>query len=314
MNALQGDWTSKGAHMAYLEETERYLQVVREFPSSGSAKAGGDPMTRAAMTDLHLDVYGEGEAAIFVHGMFGWGLDTFAHQRALADQYRVILVDRRGYGDSPAADQVGWHIDMHDIAELLDEVGGAHLVGQSYGAVVCLLAAGLRPDMVHSLVAIEPHIFEIAKGRDTVDAVIRALKPVHERAGLMTAGEFYRAYGLARGRSEEQIAQDMAAMSSKDWAAIEASRKEQSSVDAPIPVDVLAAARFPKVLVRGAWPPERFPGRETMARAYREVCEVIAQTIGGRVVAFKDSAHNPQMEEAEQFNTFLRGVWRSAGQ
>lgn len=266
------------------------------------------------MTDLHLEVYGEGEATIFVHGMFGWGLDTFAHQSALADQYRVILVDRRGYGDSPAADQLGWHIDMRDISVLLDEVGGAHLVGQSYGAVVCLLAAGLRPETVRSLVAIEPHTFEIAKGRDAVHAVIRALKPVHERAGLMTASEFYRAYGLARGRSEEQISQDMAAMSSKDWAAIEASRRERSSLDAPIPVDVLAAARFPKVLVRGAWPPERFPGREIMARAYREVCEVIAEAIGARVVVFKDSAHNPQMEEAEQFNSFLRSVWRSTRQ
>lgn len=102
------------------------------------------------MTDLHLEVYGEGEAAIFVHGTFGWGLDTFPHQLALADQYRVILVDRRGFGDSPPAEQVGWPTDMHDIAGILDEVGGAHLVGQSYGAVVCLLAAGLRPGAVHS--------------------------------------------------------------------------------------------------------------------------------------------------------------------
>jgi pimeloyl-ACP methyl ester carboxylesterase len=77
---------------------------------------------------------------------------------------------------------------------------------------------------------------------------------------------------------------------------------------------VLAAARFPKVLVRGAWPPERFPGRETLARAYREVYEVIVQAIDGRVVVFKDSAHNPQMEEAEQFNSLLRGVWRSTRQ
>ncbi len=77
-------------------------------------------------------------------------------------------------------------------------------------------------------------------------------------------------------------------------------------------LDVLAAARFPKVLVRGARPPERFPGQETGGRAFREVCEVIAQAIGGRIVVFDNSAHNPQMEEAEEFNDFLRGVWRSA--
>ena len=264
------------------------------------------------MTDLHVEVYGEGEAAIFVHGMFGWGLDTFPHQHALADEYRIILIDRRGYGDSPAADQIGWHIDMHDIAKLLDEVGGAHLVGQSSGAVVCLLAAGLRPDLVHSFVAIEPHMFEIAKDREAVAVVIRALQPVHKRASSMTAGEFYRAYGLARGRADEQISQDMAAFSPKDWAAIEASRKERRSDDAPIAFDLLLKARFPKVLVRGAWPPERFPGRETMGRGYREVCEVIAKAIGGRIVVFQESGHNPQTEEPERFNSFLRDVWSSA--
>jgi pimeloyl-ACP methyl ester carboxylesterase len=264
------------------------------------------------MTDLHLEVYGEGESTIFVHGTFGWGLDTFPHQRALADGYRVILVDRRGFGNSPTTDQVGWHVDMHDIAGLLAEVGGAHLVGQSYGAVVCLLAAGLRPDLVHSLVAIEPVAFEVAKGRDAVDESIRALKPVYERAGLMTAEEFYRAWRQARGASDERVNQDMAAMSPKDWAAVEASRKERWPGDAPIPVDILAAARFPKVLVRGAWPPESFPGREAVAQAHREVCEVIAQAIGSSVVVFKDSAHNPQMQEPEQFNDLLRDIWRSA--
>lgn len=264
------------------------------------------------MTDLHLDVYGEGEAALFVHGTFGWGLDTFPHQLVLADEYRVILVDRRGFGDSPAADQVGWHGDMHDIARLLDAVGGAHLVGQSYGAVVGLLAAGLRPGAVRSLVAIEPVAFEVAKGREAVDAVIQAIKPVYKQAHLMTASEFYRSWMLAGGRSDEQISEDTASFTPKDWAAVEASRKERWPGDAPIPLDVLAAARFPKVLVRGARPPERFPGRETIARAHREVCEVIAQAIGGTVVVFKDSAHNPQMEEPERFNSFLRSVWTSA--
>jgi hypothetical protein len=31
---------------------------------------------------------------VFVHGSFGWGLDTFPDQRALADSFRIALVDR----------------------------------------------------------------------------------------------------------------------------------------------------------------------------------------------------------------------------
>lgn len=262
------------------------------------------------MTDLHLETYGAGEAALFVHGSFGWGLDTFPHQSALADEYRVILVDRRGFGDSPAGDQVGWHVDMHDIASLLDAVGEAHLVGSSYGGVVALLAAGLRPAAVRSLVAIEPPALEVARGHASVDALIQTLKPV-QRAKVMTAREFCRAWRRALGASDEQIDEAMASFTPKDWAAVDATRRERWPGDAPIPFAVLAKTRFPKVLVRGAWPPERFPGQESGARALQAVCEAIAQAIGGTIVVFEDSAHNPQIEEAERFNTFLRSVWSS---
>ncbi len=157
-------------------------------------------------TDLHLEVFGEGEPAIFVHGSFGWGLDTFPDQRALADEYRVILVDRRGFGDSLPAAEVGWPTDMHDIAALLAAVSGAHLVGQSYGAVVCLLAAGLRPDLVRSLVGIEP-AFGVAKDDAAAAAAARALRPVTANAPVMTASEYYAAVQQARGRSPEEIQQ-----------------------------------------------------------------------------------------------------------
>ncbi len=49
---------------------------------------------RAIATDLHLEVFGEGEPAVFVHGGFGGGLEQFPDQRALADQYQVILAGK----------------------------------------------------------------------------------------------------------------------------------------------------------------------------------------------------------------------------
>jgi pimeloyl-ACP methyl ester carboxylesterase len=224
---------------------------------------------KTVATDLHLEVFGEGEPAVFVHGSFGWGLDTFPDQSALADHYRVILVDRRGFGESPPAVEVGWPTDMHDIAALLAAISGAHLVGQSYGAVVCLLAAGLRPDLVRSLVAIEPHAFGVAKDDPAAAAAARALRPIIAQAPVMTALEYYVAFMQARGRSPEDIQQRTARFTAKDWAAVESSRRERDPADAPIPLQVLRQAAFPKVLVRGAWNPERFPGREAIGRAYR---------------------------------------------
>src|SRR5574341_998071 len=106
------------------------------------------------MTHLNTVVWGEGAPVILVHGSMGWGTDTFPEQRPLSDQYKLILVDRRGYGDSPPTARSDFEEDAHDIVELLDM--GAHLVGQSYGAVVCLVASGLRPEAVWSLTVIEP--------------------------------------------------------------------------------------------------------------------------------------------------------------
>src|SRR5439155_2184722 len=106
------------------------------------------------------------------------GLDTFPDQRALSDEYRIIVVDRRGFAGSSSLEAEGWPADMRDVAALLDDVGPAHMVGQSYGAVVVLLAAGLRPERVRSLVAIEPPAFEVARGDADADATTTSLKPV----------------------------------------------------------------------------------------------------------------------------------------
>jgi pimeloyl-ACP methyl ester carboxylesterase len=95
---------------------------------------------------------------------------------------------------------------MHDIAALLDGVGPAHMVGQSYGAVVVLLAAGLRPERVRSLVAIEPPAFEVARGDADADATTTSLKPVFDRAHTLTAEEFVTDWARANGMPEERLA------------------------------------------------------------------------------------------------------------
>ena len=93
-----------------------------------------------------ITTWGDGEPVIFVHGSFVRGGGSWAAQRPLAERYRLRFVDRRGYGDSPPTDGEDFDRDADDIAGLLDV--GAHLVGHSYGAVACLVAAGRRPDAI----------------------------------------------------------------------------------------------------------------------------------------------------------------------
>ena len=83
--------------------------------------------------------------------------------------------------------------------------------------------------------------------------------------------------------------------------------------DAPIQFDVLAAAVFPKVLERGGWKRE-VVGRDGAGRNYAAVCRAICDRIGGRLVVFERSSHNPQLQEPQAFNQLLREVWRQPGQ
>ena len=264
------------------------------------------------MTDLHVDVLGDGAPVVFVHGSFGTALGTFSEQRPLARRFRLMLVDRRGFGRSPGGEELGWATDMRDVAQILAEVGGAHLVGHSYGGIACLLGAGLQPERTRSIVAIEPPAFELARGDADAERVGAAWKAASDRAAGLSAQQYVREWGRAVGYSSFDIATWTADFVDSDWAAAESSRKERWPGDAPIDTEALARAGFPKVLARGAWRPEVAGGREAVGAGFAAVCEAIAGRIGGRVVVFEHSAHNPQREEAESFNALLRETWDAA--
>ena len=54
---------------------------------------------------------------VLVHGSLATGSDEWQAQRPLADQgYRLLVIDRRGYGRSPAAEGEDYLRDADDIA------------------------------------------------------------------------------------------------------------------------------------------------------------------------------------------------------
>ena len=174
--------------------------------------------------------------------------------------------------------------------------------------MVALLAAGLRPRLVRSLVAIEPPAFEVAQGDPDADATTASLKPVFRRAAEMTADEFVAEWARANGMPQERLTSWTDSFGDQEWTAADASRRERWPGDAPLQFEVLAAASFPKVLVHGAWKAE-VTGREGGGRDYAAVCQVIAARIGARVVTFEGSTHNPQLQEPQAFNHLLQELW-----
>jgi pimeloyl-ACP methyl ester carboxylesterase len=88
------------------------------------------------MTRLHIERRGEGPRILFVHGSISGGAATWKAQYPLADRWTLVILDRRGFGESPPANGEDFEVDARDIAEALGD--GAHLVAHSYGGVGAL--------------------------------------------------------------------------------------------------------------------------------------------------------------------------------
>ena len=102
------------------------------------------------------DDYGEGEALVLLHPG-GAGVDARAWRpnlEPLSAEFRVFTPERRGHGRTPDVEgPITFELMAQDTVAFLETVVGepAHLVGCSDGAIVGLLVALHRPDLVRKL-------------------------------------------------------------------------------------------------------------------------------------------------------------------
>jgi acetyltransferase/esterase len=110
---------------------------------------------------LHYEVRGAGPVLLLIVGGNG---DSATFERLateLADRYRVITYDRRGFSRSPLegpVDQDRLGIDTDDAHRLLSHLTEepAYVLGSSSGAIVALDLVTRHPEQVRTVVAHEP--------------------------------------------------------------------------------------------------------------------------------------------------------------
>ncbi|MFX4285611.1 alpha/beta fold hydrolase [Janibacter sp. G349] len=106
---------------------------------------------------------------VFIHGRGRSGARAWPLQAEEADPDHVFL-ERTCAADQPE----------RDADRVVEALGGrGHVVGHSYGAVTAMLAAQRRPDLLRSLVLIEPACYDVARGGRHVEAHIAAMAPVY---------------------------------------------------------------------------------------------------------------------------------------
>jgi pimeloyl-ACP methyl ester carboxylesterase len=248
---------------------------------------------------VNVTVWGDGEPAVFVHGSFGWGEETWREQRQLADSHRLLLVDRRGFGRSPADGRVDFDRDADDVADVLGE--GAHLVGHSYGGVVSLLAAGRKRAAVRSLTVIEPPALALVRGNPAVEEFITGVQLATEEARDPSdyRARFLRNFGFP-ARDENLAGRDLEAARSS-WS-------ERNPAEAGIPFDELGDIRT--LVVRGDWATVPRAASERGRVIFHAICDVLVERLGAESATFP-SAHNPQLL-GKPFNERLRAFWAAA--
>ena len=101
--------------------------------------------------------YGEGEPLVLMHG--GSADSRFFEKNIgpLAERFHVFTPDRRGHGHTPDVEgPLTYELMAEDMIAFLEQVvgGSADLVGHSDGAVVAMVVAMRRPELVRRLVMI----------------------------------------------------------------------------------------------------------------------------------------------------------------
>ena len=108
-------------------------------------------------------------ALILVHGGLDHARSWDAVARALREDYHVYALDLRGHGNSAWAPGALYSVMEHivDLSALADIVQSfpVRIIGHSLGAVTTLMYAGIYPERVKKLVAIEGVGLPISENR-----------------------------------------------------------------------------------------------------------------------------------------------------
>ena len=129
---------------------------------------------------IHFREDGAGAPVVALHGSASTSYQWESLTGYLSGRYRVIRPDLPGYGKSSpvAASEQGLAAVVSALSPLFDEIGEPfHLVGHSFGGAVALKVAQMMPEMVRSLVVIEPAAFHLLaannKDRSVLNDLIR---------------------------------------------------------------------------------------------------------------------------------------------
>ena len=245
---------------------------------------------------LTYEVAGDGPAVVLIHG-FGLDMRMWDPQVGpLADRFRVVRYDCRGFGTSGPFDPAVPYTHAGDLIALLDhlDIGDAVLAGLSFGGRVALQAALADPARIRGLALLGAVLDGVPWDPESARALDEVARRVQE-AGVPAGREAWLAHPLfAAARERPDLAAALTAMVAgypgQHWLGLDPHRETRR------PIDVLEGICVPALVAVG----------ERDVPGFREMSAVLARRIPGaayRVVA--DAGHMVSMEQPAAINDLL---------
>jgi len=246
----------------------------------------------APVSELHVEVWGAGEPVVLVHGSLATGADEWQAQRPLTEfGYQLVVPDRRGYGSSPTAAGEDYIVDADDIVSLLG--GGAHLVGHSYGGLGAMFAAARNPEACRSLTLLEAPVSSIVPDHPEVRAFDDAVRAMWQSD--LSDADWVRGFLATVGTDPDELSEELLSAATE---LVPVFRSGRPYFDAMPPIDVIAAAAFPKLVVSGG----HDDGWEAM-------CGALAERIGAEHAVVEGAGHEIQFT-GDPLNERLVALWQ----
>jgi pimeloyl-ACP methyl ester carboxylesterase len=246
------------------------------------------------MSDLFVDSWGTGTPVVLVHGSLATGAEEWQAQRPLADEgFRLLVLDRRGHGQSPVADDEDFLRDADDIAALMGD--GAHLVGHSYGGLGVLVAAARRPAATLSLALLEPATFALGQHHPAARALMHEVRALWGQD--LSDEDWVIRFLRAVGSDPDALSPELIAAA---VALVPVCRRGRPIWTSDLPLAELAAAAFPKLVVSGGH-----------SAGFDAMCDDLAERIGADRAVAAGAAHELQFT-GRPVNDLLLALWRGA--
>jgi pimeloyl-ACP methyl ester carboxylesterase len=245
--------------------------------------------------DLEVTREGCGPPVLFIHGSVVGAGRTWRHQQTLGRSWSLAMPNRPGFGASRPLARGDFEAEAPLFAALLGD--GAHLVGHSYGAVIALYAAALRPGAVRSLTVSEPGCMRVAAGDPVVDAHIANGELLYERADEFAPLDFLRAFRGGVGSTRETPPELTADL----LAGARMLMHERPPWEADPPLEALGG-RFPTMVISGGH-----------SAVFEAVCDAIAGRLSAERAVLSGRRHTIPAT-GEPYNELLHSFLRSAEQ